>query len=131
MRPTWKLAPLAAAAILFVSCGGQNPLERQVEESNSRLPEPMEYGMTLQKLEYADSAVKAYIDVEGSEIRLNTLRMHYDRLNDDFARYMREQPDSTDIGKTVALIKEEGAALQMLFCGEADTVAFRIEATEL
>ena len=44
---------------------------------------------------------------------------------------MREQPDTTDVGATVSLIKEKGASLQMLFCTEADTVAITVPSAEL
>lgn len=121
---------LLAAACL--ACGSEsNPLEKQVEETNSRLPEKMDYGMTLERLAYADSTVSAYISVAGSEVKLNTIRVHSDKLKYDFAQYMREQSDTTDVGATVNLIKENGAALKMLFCDDADTVVITVQHSEL
>ncbi len=125
--------PAAAALLLSAAisaCGG-DPLERQVEESNRHLPQDMGYGMTLDRLAYADSTVSAYVNVAESEVQLSAIRAHSDLLRDDFARFMREQPDTTDVGATVSLIKEKGASLQMLFCTEADTVAITVPSAEL
>jgi len=126
---------LPFAATLFLSaavaaCGG-DPLARQVEEANRDLPQDMGYGMTLDRLAYADSTVSAYINVVESEVQLSTIRTHSDVLQDDFARYMREQPDTTEVGATVSLIKESGASLQMLFCTDADTVSITVPSTDL
>lgn len=125
--------PLAATLLVSASvaaCSG-NELARQVEESNSRLPQDIGYGMTLERLGYADSIVSAYINVGGSEVSLNTVRVHSEALKDDFAAYMREQPDSTEMGATVSLMKKHGASLQMFFCTDADTVAIEVPASEI
>lgn len=122
-----------AAGIIAAACLGctSNPLADQVKETNSRLPEEMDYGMTLERLSYADSTVSAYINVAESEVRLNTIRVHSESLKEDFAEYMRQQPDTTDVGETVSLIKENGATLKVLFCDEADTVAITVLPSEL
>lgn len=112
-------------------CCGSNPLAEQVDETNKRLPEDMGYGMTLERLSYADSAVNAYINVADSEVKLNTIRIHSEKLKDEFAQYMREQPDTTDVGATVALIKENGASLRMLFCTASDTVSIYVPSSDL
>lgn len=126
--------PVAATVISLavMACGSDvNPLERKVEESNRHLPEAMDYGMTLERIAYADSMVSAYIDVAGSEVRINSIRTHADKLKYGFAEYMRDHADSTEVGATIKLIKEQGATLRMMFYADADTVAILIPSEEL
>lgn len=125
--PSLRVLPIAVA-LLLAACSGKNPLEKKVEESNSRLPESAPFGMTLERLSYADSAVNAYFNLEGSEVRVGTVRVHRDRLKEDFAEYMRQQPDTSEIGSTVALIKSEGASLNLYFYSGADTVDITLPA---
>lgn len=122
-------AVLAAAA--FVSCAEANPLQREVEKSNSRLPEDMGYGMTLESIAYADSTVSACVNVGESEVQLSTIRAHSGAITHKFAEYMRQQPDSTDVGTIIRLIKDQGASLRMLFCTDTDTVSILIPSEEL
>lgn len=120
-----------AAVLLLAACAGKNPLEQKVEDSNSRLPEAAPFGMTLERLSYADSAVNAYFNLEGSEVRVGTVRVHRDRLKEDFAEYMRQQPDTSEIGSTVSLIKSEGASLNLYFYAGSDTVDITLPAALL